>query len=47
VLVGEKIIQLNRENDYQLYQNYNNIGMQCGGWSSRWQGFEGNAIWQN
>lgn len=29
----------------ELFLSYDNIGMQAGGWSSRWQGFEGNPIW--
>jgi beta-glucosidase len=29
----------------QLYRNWDNIGMQCGGWTVRWQGVEGNEFW--
>lgn len=42
VLLGEKIHNLNRLTKIQLFRNYDNIGMQCGGWSVRWQGVEGN-----
>lgn len=45
VLVGEKIHNLNRLTKIQLFQSYDNIGMQCGGWSVRWQGWEGNDFW--
>lgn len=29
----------------QLYRNFDNIGMQCGGWTVRWQGYQGNEFW--
>ena len=45
VLVGEKIININGLSKYELFKNYDNIGMQSGGWSLRWQGFEGNSQW--
>lgn len=45
VLIGEKVHSLNRLDKHQLFKNYDNIGMQCGGWSVRWQGFEGNDFW--
>lgn len=32
-------------NKHELFLNYDNIGMQNGGWTSRWQGFEGNSMW--
>jgi beta-glucosidase len=47
VLVGEKIININSLAKYSLFLNYDNIGMQCGGWSLRWQGFEGNSQWKD
>ena len=28
-----------------MFRNFDNIGMQCGGWTVRWQGFEGNDFW--
>lgn len=28
-----------------MFPSYDNIGMQCGGWTLRWQGFEGNSLW--
>lgn len=42
ILVGEKIHNVNRLTKIQLYRNFDNIGMQCGGWTVRWQGVEGN-----
>ena len=30
----------------ELHKSYNNIGLQCGGWSVRWQGFMGNSQWE-
>jgi hypothetical protein len=32
---------------YELFLNYDNIGMQSGGWTGRWQGFEGNSLWKD
>ena len=29
-----------------MFRDYDNIGMQSGGWSLRWQGFEGNSQWE-
>ena len=46
VLVGEKIININNLAKHELFLNYDNIGMQSGGWTGRWQGFEGNPLWQ-
>ena len=37
VLVGEKIININRLTRIQLFRNFDDIGMQSGGWSVRWQ----------
>ena len=45
VLVGEKIININNLAKNQLFLNYDNIGMQSGGWSVRWNGFGGNSQW--
>lgn len=45
VLVGERIININHLSKNELFRNFDNIGMQCGGWSIRWQGFEGNDMW--
>ena len=42
VLVGENIQNLNRQTRVQLFRNFDNIGMQCGGWTVRWQGVLGN-----
>jgi beta-glucosidase len=44
VLVGERSVTVGDQE--RLYQSFNNIGMQCGGWSLRWQGFEGNGLWE-
>jgi beta-glucosidase len=48
VLVGEKIIDVQTAQSPQptLFQDYDNIGVQNGGWTIRWQGFEGNKFWQ-
>lgn len=46
VLVGERIININNLAKNELFLNYDNIGMQSGGWSLRWQGFEGNSQWE-
>ena len=49
VLIGERTInqvydgESNRTDT--VYQDTNNIGVQNGGWSLRWQGFEGNQFW--
>jgi len=45
ILVGESIYNLNGLTKTQLYRNFDNIGMQCGGWTVRWQGYEGNEFW--
>jgi hypothetical protein len=45
VLIGEKIHNINRLTRIQLFRNFDNIGMQCGGWTARWQGVEGNEFW--
>lgn len=47
VLVGENIININRLTRVELFRNFDNIGMQSGGWSVRWQGFEGNDFWKD
>lgn len=46
VLVGERIININNLAKNELFLSYDNIGMQCGGWTLRWQGFEGNSMWE-
>lgn len=43
--MGEKIHNINRLTRIQLFRNFDNIGMQCGGWTTRWQGVEGNEFW--
>lgn len=45
VLIGEKIHNLNGLTKIRLFRSYDNIGMQSGGWSVRWQGIEGNDFW--
>jgi beta-glucosidase len=45
VLIGERILNLNGLTKIQLFRNFDNIGMQSGGWSVRWQGVEGNQFW--
>ena len=44
IFVGERIVNIYGNN--ALYQDFNNIGLQCGGWSLRWQGFMGNGLWE-
>lgn len=46
VLVGERIINVNHLAKNQLFRDFDNIGLQCGGWSLRWQGFEGSDLWE-
>jgi beta-glucosidase len=46
VLVGERVINVNHLSKNILFLNFDNIGMQCGGWTIRWQGFEGNDMWR-
>ncbi len=48
VLVGEKIIDVQTAQApvRTLFQDYDNIGVHNGGWTIRWQGFEGNKFWQ-
>ncbi len=43
VLLGEKIIAI--EKGHELHLNYHNMGAMNGGWTVRWQGFEGNYFW--
>ena len=45
ILLGENVETINRQTKIQLFPNYDNIGMQCGGWSVRWQGVMGNEYW--
>jgi beta-glucosidase len=49
VLVGENTFNVRQEDGstkVEVFQNFNNIGAQNGGWSIRWQGFNGNEYWQ-
>jgi beta-glucosidase len=48
VLVGENIIEVQTTGSplTTLFQDYDNIGAQNGGWTIRWQGYEGNKFWQ-
>lgn len=39
VLVGERVINVNHLSKNYLFRSFDNIGMQCGGWTLRWQGF--------
>ena len=45
VLVGERIININGLARNELFRSFDDIGMQNGGWTLRWQGFEGNSQW--
>lgn len=47
ILVGERIININGMARNELFRSFDDIGMQNGGWSLRWQGFEGNSQWLN
>jgi beta-glucosidase len=45
VLVGERFINVTQPDGKvitQLFADYDNIGVQNGGWSMHWQGVEGN-----
>lgn len=50
VLVGQRIVPVQIDDAgtvrQTLFQDYDNIGAQNGGWTVRWQGFEGNGCWQ-
>lgn len=46
VLVGERIININGLARNELFRSFDDIGMQNGGWTLRWQGFEGNSQWE-
>jgi beta-glucosidase len=39
VLIGERVINVNHLSKNFLFRSFDNIGMQCGGWTLRWQGF--------
>jgi hypothetical protein len=45
VLVGERVININGLARNELFRNFDDIGMLNGGWTLRWQGFEGNSQW--
>ena len=49
VLVGERAIQVRQRTGPKittLFQDYQNIGAQNGGWTVRWQGVNGEKFWQ-
>lgn len=48
VFVGENILAVQEQGKKHLevFQDFNNIGAQNGGWTLRWQGFNGNQFWQ-
>jgi len=49
VLVGEEIIPTlisKKERRDEVYQYFDNIGAQSGGWTVTWQGFMGNTFWE-
>lgn len=46
MLVGERVININGLARNELFRSFDDIGMQNGGWTLRWQGFEGNSQWQ-
>jgi beta-glucosidase len=41
------ILNVNRLTKIELFRNFDNIGMQCGGWTVRWQGYMGNDFWKD
>lgn len=49
VLLGQRAVTI-RQNEFDrqvtLFQDFDNIGAQNGGWTVRWQGVEGNVFWQ-
>jgi beta-glucosidase len=47
VLTGERTIDesVKGQSVTTVYQDFNNIGAQNGGWSVAWQGYEGNFFW--
>ena len=45
VLVGERVIEI-RGITREIFRNFDDIGLQNGGWTLRWQGFEGNSQWE-
>lgn len=49
VFVGERTIyeQIGLIKMNVLYQDFDNTGAQCGGWSLRWQGFESCKYWNS
>lgn len=49
ILVGESLVSVRQDDGSHintLFTNYNNIGIQNGGWTVSWQGIEGNDFWQ-
>ncbi len=50
ILLGQRMLSVQTDDQgtrqLTLFQDFNNIGAQNGGWSVRWQGFEGNDFWQ-
>ena len=49
VLVGERTVDQTYEGQSSriptVYQDFNDIGSQCGGWSIRWQGIDGSDFY--
>ncbi|CAD8100354.1 unnamed protein product [Paramecium sonneborni] len=44
ILLGDRYVPIGN-GQYQIFQDYNNIGAQNGGWTIRWQGYNGNDYW--
>ncbi|CAD8177453.1 unnamed protein product [Paramecium octaurelia] len=44
ILLGDRYIPIGNE-QYQLFSDFDNIGAQNGGWTIRWQGYNGNDYW--
>lgn len=48
ILVGTSLINVRQDDGTYIptfFANYNNIGIQTGGWTVSWQGIEGNDFW--
>ncbi|CAD8082812.1 unnamed protein product [Paramecium primaurelia] len=44
ILLGDRYIPVGN-GQFKLFQDYDNIGAQNGGWTIRWQGYNGNDYW--
>ncbi|CAD8161610.1 unnamed protein product [Paramecium octaurelia] len=44
ILLGDRYVPIGN-GEYKLFSDYDNIGAQNGGWTIRWQGYNGNDYW--